>query len=343
MLAGCQPSAESAPKQPLLVDVIAAEVKEFSPRITLTGEIQANITSDLAFQTSGQVRERLVDIGDTVTAGQVLARLSFSDQLAGRDAAKAALTLAQFRLEQARTNLGRQQDLLQSGVTTRTAYDQAVEAASTAESGLEAAQVDYERALEAIEKTELRAFSNGTVTARRIEIGQVVQAGQPAFTVAADGPREAVFEVDEGVLTDAFAAQDFIVRSTGDPEVSASARLQEVSPTIDKTSGTVEIRLAFSAAPAGMSLGSVVTTSGHYSTVRAMVLPAAALTSEGGEPAVWVLDPDTVVVSRRRVELAAFDNTSLVIVAGVDPGDLVVTAGANLVFPGQTVRIRQQK
>lgn len=342
LLAGCQPGAKSASKEPLLVDVIAAEVKEFSPRITLTGEIQANVTSDLAFQTSGQVLERFVEVGERVAAGQVLARLSASEQIADRDAAEAALAAAQFGLEQANTNLRRQQGLLDKGITTRTDYDEAVESVSTTTSTLKAAQVDYESALDAIDHTELKAFSDGIVTARKIDVGQVVQTGQPAFTVAADGPREAVFDVDEGVLTETFAAQDFIVRSESDDSVTATARLQEISPTIDKTSGSVEIKLALSSTPAEMSLGSVVTTSGQYSRVSAMVLPAAALTSEGGQPAVWVLDPQTHVASRRRVELAAFDNNSLVVAAGVEPGELVVTAGANLVFPGQTVRISQQ-
>lgn len=342
LLSGCQPAAETARKEPLLVEVVIAEPMDFSSRIVLTGEVQANVTSDLAFQTSGRVLERFVDVGDRVAADQILARLSSSEQIADRDAAKSALDAAQFGLQQANTNLSRQQGLFDKGITTRTIYDEAVEAASTANSALRSAQVDYESALDAIDHTELRAFSNGIVTARQIEVGQVAQAGQPAFTVAADGPRQAVFKVDEGVLTDAFAGQDFIVHSTGVPELTAIARLQEVAPTIDKTSGTVEIKLALSSAPAGMTLGSVVTTSGKYATARAMVLPASALTSDGGQPAVWVLDPATNVASRRKVELSAFDNSSLVIAAGIEPGDVVVTSGANLVFPGQTVRIKQQ-
>lgn len=342
VLAGCQPAVESAQKDPVLVDVVTAASSTFASHITLTGEIQANTTSDLAFQTSGKVLERFVDVGDRVIANQLLARVSSSEQIADRDAAQAALDVALFGLNQANTDLGRQKDLLAGGFTNRSAYDAAVEAQSTAESRVKTAQADYDRSLEALDQTELRAFASGTVTARQIETGQVVQAGQPAFTVAADGPREAVFEVDEGVLTDTFAAQNFTVKSTGNTQVTATAHLTEVSPTIDKTSGSVEIKLALSDAPADMSLGSVVTTSGQYSSVNAVVVPAAALTSDNGQPAVWILDPASLVVSRHPVELSVFDNSSLVILSGVTPGDLVVTSGANLIFPGQTVRIKQQ-
>jgi membrane fusion protein, multidrug efflux system len=325
----------------MLVDAVQADVGDFASRITLTGEVQADVTSDLAFQTGGQVLERFVEVGDRIEANQVLARLSSSEQIADRDAGQAALEAARFALEQAQTDLSRQQDLLQNGLTTRSAFDSATEAAATASSRLDAAQASYESAVEALDQTELRAFSSGIITARQIETGQVVQAGQPAFTLAIDGPRNAVFEVDEGVLTDVFAAQSFEVRSASVPQVTTTATLKEVSPTIDSTSGSIEITLALASTPDGMSLGSVVTTSGEFAAVRAVAVPASALTSENNQPAVWVVDPDSYVVTRRPVDLAAFNNASLVITDGLAAGDLVVTSGTNLLFPGQTVRTRQ--
>lgn len=342
LLAGCQPAAESTSKPLMLVGVVPAEISDFVSQITLTGEIQAEVASDLAFQTGGQVLERFVEVGDRIEANQLLARLSSSEQIADRDAAQAALDAARFSLEQANTTLARQQNLLQDGLTTRSAFEAAMEAASTASSQLDAAQAAYESAAEALDQTELRAFSSGVITARAIETGQVVQAGQPAFTVAIDGPRNAVFEVDEGVLTEVFAAQGFVIRSAGETQITTTATLKEVSPTIDKSTGSLEITLALASIPDGMSLGSVVTTSGDFSSVRAVVVPTSALTSENGLPAVWVLDPESHVATKRQVALTAFNNTSLVISEGLAPGDLVVTSGANLIFPGQTVRIQQQ-
>ena len=342
LLGGCQPAAESSPKQLMLVAAVPAEISDYVSQITLTGEIQAEVASDLAFQTGGQVLERLVEVGDRIEANQLLARLSSSEQVADRDAAQAALDAARFSLEQANTTLARQQNLLQDGLTTRSAFEAATEAASTASSQLDAAQAAYESAAEALDQTELRAFSSGVITAREIETGQVVQAGQPAFTVAIDGPRNAVFEVDEGVLTEVFAAQSFVVRSAGESQITTTATLKEVSPTIDKSTGSLEITLALASIPEGMSLGSVVTTSGAFSSVRAVVVPTTALTSENGQPAVWVLDPNNHVATKRPVALTTFNNSSLVISDGLAPGDLVVTSGANLIFPGQTVRIKQQ-
>ncbi|WP_157959870.1 efflux RND transporter periplasmic adaptor subunit [Devosia submarina] len=333
---------EVSEKEPLLVDVVVAELSDYSSRITLTGEIRANTSTDLAFQTSGQIVERFVEVGDKVEVNQILARLSSSEQETDRDAAQAALDAAQFALDQAKTNLGRQQGLLDQGLTTRSAYDSASEAVSTASSAVDSAQVALERSAEAIEQTTLRAFVKGTIISRQIEVGQVIQAGQPAYTVAADGPREAVFAVDEGVLSDAFAAQNFIVQSVNNASSTATATLSEISPTINKSTGTVEIKLTVNSPPGAMSLGSVVTTTGQYATVPAVVVPASALTSEDALPAVWVVDPQSHVASKRRIELNAFDNDSLVVSGGIAPGDLIVTSGANLVFPGQLVRVKQE-
>ena len=65
-----------------------------------------------------------------------------------------------------------------------------------------------------------------------------------------------------------------------------------------------------------------------------------ALTSENGAPAVWVVDPATLSVSRRPITMQSFDSESLIVTAGVTPGERVVTAGANLVYPQQIVALK---
>ncbi|MBU1304198.1 MAG: efflux RND transporter periplasmic adaptor subunit, partial [Alphaproteobacteria bacterium] len=189
--------------------------------------------------------------------------------------------------------------------------------------------------------TELRAFADGTVTALKIEPGQVMQPGQYAFTVASDGARDAVFNVDEGILTDSFAAQDFSVHLFDQPDVAASATLGEIAPTIDKSTGSVKVKLKMASPPGQMTLGSVVTTLAQYQSTKAVVLPASALTSDGGKPAVWIVAPDTNSVSLRQVTLQMFDSKSLVITAGLEVGERVVTEGASLIFPHQIVAFKE--
>lgn len=340
-LSACQAPPEAEKQSAILVDTIVAAEVDYPTETALSGEVQAEFSADLAFQVGGQVAERLVNIGDHVKAGQVLARVGSAEQAADRDAAQAQLLAAQSQFKQSTADLDRQKSLLGQGLVTRSAYDRAVEILATSSSAVDSAQAALDGAEEALDHTELKAFADGTVTALKVEPGQVVQPGQYAFTVANDGAREAVFDVDEGVLTDRFADQTFTVRMFERPEISADAVLSEIAPTIDKATGSVRVKLKMAAPPAEMTLGSVVATTAQYQITSAIVLPASALTSAKGQPAVWVVAPDTGAVSLRPVTLDKFDAQSLVITDGVAPGERIVTAGASLVYPQQIVAFKE--
>ena len=151
---------------------------------TLTGEIQARFRADLSFRVSGRVLARYVDVGAHVEAGQVLALLDPAEQRADVDAATTAVIAAKFQLRVARATFERQKALIASGFTTRTVYDQAQEGLRTAEGALEAAKAELGRSKDALGYTALRAEAAGVVTARNLEVGQVVQAAQPVFSLA---------------------------------------------------------------------------------------------------------------------------------------------------------------
>ncbi|WP_375451371.1 efflux RND transporter periplasmic adaptor subunit [uncultured Devosia sp.] len=341
LLTACQPNMVAARKTPLPVDTVIAAKTDYVSKAALTGEIQAQLTTNLAFQVGGQVTERLVSVGDFVHTDQVLARLDPAEQIADRDAAESALAVAQSQLAQAQLTRERQQRLFDQGLATRSAYDGVVEAFTTSQSALESAQATLGSANEALAQTELRAFADGIVTERSIEVGQVVQAGQTSFTVANGGLREAVINVNEGVLTDTFENQSFIVSMSGAPNINAPATLREISPTVDQESGSVKVTLAIQAPPSEMTLGSVVQTTAAYQSVEAIVLPASALTSDNGLPAVWVVAPESNSVSLRKIELSAFDSEALVVASGIEAGERIVTAGASLLYPQQVVSFKE--
>lgn len=340
LLTACQSGDKVAEREPLLVDSVIAEVSNYPSSTSLAGEIHAETSADLAFEVNGQVVERLVNVGDRVHAGEVLARLSAAEQRADLDAARAALDAANSKLVQSRADMDRQSSLVAGGLVTRSAYDLTVEVLATSTSAVASAQAAYEQASEALDHTELRAFADGIITANSLELGQVVQAGQSAFTVASDGARKAIFYADEGVLTDLFSSQKFHVQMFDRPEIDAEAVLTEISPTIDVNSGSVKVTLLIADPPPEMTLGSVVSTTAQYRSTEAVVLPARALTSENGAAAVWVVDPATLSVSRRPITMQSFDSESLIVTAGVTPGERVVTAGANLVYPQQIVALK---
>ena len=119
---GCTEKKAEAPKRPTAVKTVVAEVTELSSTVSLTGEIKARSQSDLAFRFAGRVASRLAEVGQRVSAGQVLATLDTTQQDAGIAAAKAGVQAAQANVAQTTSTFERQRSLLQSGYTTQARY-----------------------------------------------------------------------------------------------------------------------------------------------------------------------------------------------------------------------------
>jgi len=99
------------------------------------------------------------------------------------------------------------------------------------------------------------------------------------------------------------------------------------------------VRVGLIDPPAAMRLGATVT--GHMQADAATVfeIPAAALTSFNRQPAVWVVDPSSRIVSMQNVEVLRFDQETVAVSGGLETGEIVVTAGVQALHPGQKVQL----
>jgi multidrug efflux pump subunit AcrA (membrane-fusion protein) len=88
-----------------------------------------------------------------------------------------------------------------------------------------------------------------------------------------------------------------------------------------------------------MSIGATVIGKIDLPTGTAVVLPSAALTSEDGTPAVYLVEPATKTVQRRKVTVARVENDRVFIASGLKAGELVVIAGVTKLRPGQVVAL----
>jgi multidrug efflux pump subunit AcrA (membrane-fusion protein) len=88
-----------------------------------------------------------------------------------------------------------------------------------------------------------------------------------------------------------------------------------------------------------MRLGATVTGQTRMQAKGGIELPATALTTADGRPAVWVVDSGTMQVSLRTVELQRQDSSSIVVSSGLAGGEIVVTAGVHALRPDQKVRL----
>lgn len=341
-LAACGPEASPPPKA---LEVVTARIAHYAPisrTISLAGTVTARVESRLSFRTNGQIASRRVDVGDHIRAGEVLATLETREQQADLAAAEAGLRSAEATLAQATSAYERQSKLLESGFTTRSAFDAAQEAWRAATSAVEAARADLGTARDRLSFTVLTADADGVIIARDAEAGQVVAAAQTVFALAWDGERDATFDIYEALLADAPPSERIAVSLLGDRAVTAEATVREVSPIFDTATGTVRVKTALIDPPAAMNLGSAVLGVGVSAPRHLVALPWTALSAQDGQPAVWLVDPATATVRPRLITVAQYRTGDILVGAGLADGDLVVTRGGQFLHPGQAVTVKME-
>ncbi len=336
---GCQRQEKVVAPEVRPVRTIVAEKGNAGETLTLTGHIEAENEATLGFRIGGRVIERNVNVGDRVEPGQVLAKLDPTTELSSLQSAEAGLAAARASLTQARNNFDRQRQLFQRGIISRAEQDRAQEALDVGQAQVENALGQLAIAQERVGFTELKADAPGTVTARGAEPGEVVQAGQMIVRVARQEGRDAVFDLPAQVLRSVPNNAEINVRLVEDPKVTAQGRVREVAEQADPVTRTFQVKVGLINPPPEMRLGSTVVGSTQLSAVLAIAVPASALTRQAGQPAVWVVDPASHLVSLRDVEIANFFPDTVIVTNGLENGDIVVTAGVQALHPGQKVRL----
>jgi membrane fusion protein, multidrug efflux system len=308
------------------------------------GEVRARTESRLSFRVNGKMIKRLVDLGDTVKAGQVVAQLDAQDLRLGQDSARAAAAAAQASFDQTEADFKRYKELADKGFIGPAELDRREAALKTAR-----AQLDQARAQASVQGNQagyaaLVADASGVVTGVDLEPGMVASAGTPVLRLAHDGPRDVVFSVPEDrvAMVKALAAKPgaFKVRLWGSDATPLPASIREISAAADPVTRTFLVKADIGkAALDGTRLGQTATVLMTLPQVGGVTkLPLSALREEQGHSAVWLVDRSSMTVKSQDVKLAGADGNDAVITAGLAPGQIVVTAGVHVLNPGQKVK-----
>jgi RND family efflux transporter MFP subunit len=344
VLLGCEQPAPP-PAEATLVRALGVRTAQFDRTSALTGEIQSRRESNLGFRVGGKVIERLVDVGNKVAEGDLLARLDSQDQQNALKAAQSDLAAAQAFVEQSRTQEERQRKLLADGYTTRTQYDNAQRRYTQAQAELSSAQAKLNSAQDTLSYTELRADRAGVITAKGAEPGQVVAAGQMVVRLADPNEREAVFQVPGAGLRLKEGAKDLPpveVRLVGNQDLVTQGTIREVSPGVDPVTRTYTVKVALIDPPPSFLLGSSVVGRAKLPSQSVINLPSSALFQAAeGDPAVWVVDQPQDTVSLRPVSVLQYDTGTVTVSDGLKGDETVVIGGSQKLRPGQKVTIRQ--
>lgn len=340
ILTGCnRGDSESDDPEVRPVRSVTIAKSEGGSSITLSGRIAAEDEVAVAFRIPGRLIERPVNVGDRVRPGQVIARLEQMNERNQLLSAQAALNAASADLVRARDEYQRQKSLIDEGFTTRAQLDQATAAFRASEAQVKSATAQVSMAQDLVGFTVLTANAPGAVIARGAEPGEVVQAGQMIVRIARDGGVDAVFEAPPQVVRRAARSQTVTVSLTDDPQVTTTGRVREISPQADPITGTFTVRVGLDNPPAEMLLGSIVSGRVTVEGDPLIVVPASALATSEGQPAIWVVDPAKSTVALKTIRIARHEPDSVIVAEGLAPGDTVVTAGVQTLRAGQKVRI----
>lgn len=367
-----EPSTEQAAAQ--AVTVASVESAQVSRTLNTTGTVTAYDLLPITPRSSGlQIRQVLVDEGESVTVGQVMAVLDDSvvrSQIAEAEASlesaravvqqrRATLAQAEATLQEAEVNLQRYDSLSQEGVVSRQEYDSRATATTTARESVRVAASDISsaeaqvRSAEArlqqlqtqLEQTLVVAPADGIVAERMARVGNVSSASEPMFSIIRDRLLELQAKVPETQLPQIPVGARVNISSDADARIQLQGQVREVSPLIDPETreATVRIDLPSSALlRSGMFLNAAVVTS----SAPGLVVPAqAVLPQPDGTMQVFrVVEGDRVEAVT--IEVGDVTNPNLdrrdatmEVRSGLNPGDRVVVSGASYLKDGDRITI----
>lgn len=326
---------------PLAVNIVTTQSVPDVRRFSVIGEVAARDTLSASFPRGGRIVAVLADVGDRVTKGTVLARQETVQQEQTLRAAEAGFSTAEADYKQAVEDFEREKALLDRGATTRSSRDDAEYALSIAEGVLDAARADLDQARTALEDAVLVAPADATVIDRMVDPGQVVGAAQTVFELALGDGVDAVFDVPEVLMsqdTPSTGPATLDLVPIDHPDTELRGMVRQVAPLVDQATGTVEVKVTILDPQDYVSYGDTIRGTVSIAGADRIVLPYAALAATADGPAVWVVDPATMAVSLRAVSIDRFETGRIVFADGLEDGMMVVTDGAQLLYPGRSVR-----
>ena len=353
--------ANSAVSAPHTVDIITAAPVGSAQHFALPGQTAAWHSSTIYARVNGYVASWVVDIGDHVHAGQIMATIDTPELDAELSAARAQLKSAQAQVQVrkaeaafAKTTYERwrdspdgvvsaqERDEKQAGFGTANAQLQQADA----QAALDQARVDQYAALSAYK--EVRAPFDGTITERNIDIGNLVTAGStsatmPLYVMTQNDPMRVMIEVPQSAATDLMQGQlPVTVSGTGGGQgLTYSGKVTRTAEALNAQARTLQVEVDIPNAAGRWVPGMYVTASFDLPPRGLVQVPAAALLFRATGAQIAAVNAQGRIVMRD-VTIARDDGSLVELSSGVKPGDKLVLNLSSQIAPGDSVEVARQ-
>ena len=289
-----------------------------------TAPIEAFAEADVIAKVKGEIREVLVEEGEEVTEGQVIARLD-GDRL------RLELNESRARLQKMQRDFERNKDLREKGLLSEGDFEKL-------QYDLEALQASYNLASLELDYTQIRAPINGVISERYIKIGNAIKVGEPLYRVTGLDPLVAYLHIPEREYRQIVAGQPIAIDIDALGGQSIVAAVTRVSPIVDPATGTfkitIEIRDNERRIKPGMFGRISIVYDRHENVLQ---IPRSAIVEELGSESVFVVEDEKAV--RRTVTTGYGESGMIEIVDGLEETDNVIIVGQVGLKPDATVTV----
>lgn len=340
---GGEPAAEPPPPRPVRWVEVAAGGGGVTR--TLAGVARAGVESRLSFRVGGTVRELAVEVGDRVRRGAVLARLDPTDYELKVEEAEAARAQAEAALRKAEADYDRVRALYENNNASKSDLDAARAAAESATAQVEAGDKRLAQARQQVGYTVLAAPLDGAIAEVEVEVNENVQPGQRVVLLTSVARPEVAVAVPEGLIARLRQGQPVTVAFDALPGREFAATLAEVGVAATGNATTFEVTARLAEPDPEIRSGMAADVTFRFAPEREgpLVVPGVAVGEDREGRFVFVLEAGgeagTGTVRRRTVTVGAPVEGGLELLAGVEPGERLVTAGVRRLTDGMAVRL----
>lgn len=307
-----------AQPQAQAVKVMSAARQNVKQDGTYSATVQANAVNNIAPQSGGRIQKINVEVGDFVSAGQVLAEMD-----------RVQLDQAKLRLSNTETELGRLKQLYEQGGLAQSDYE-------AAELNYEVSKSTYDNLLE---NTILRSPVSGVVTARNYDRGDMYAMAAPIFTVQQIVPVKILVGISEADYTKVKKGDKVTLTVDALPGRTYSGSIRRIYPTIDPLTHTVNIEVSVPNQNRELRPGMYAKVNVTFGQSSNIVVPDAAVVrlQGSGQRNVFIVEDGIAV--QREVSLGRHFDGRYEILSGIEEGEQVVVKGGSALRNGAAVEV----
>ena len=336
------PTTVAAPTLEFLPsEIFTAKPLDIQQTLSLSGGLRAVDISSVKARVAAEVREISVREGDTVRAGQIVARMDVTEFQARVDQARGTLNAARAQLDIATKNRDNNRTLVEKGFISKNAFDNSASQYATAEANVEAAKGALDVVQKLVNDTVIRSPISGVVAMRYVQAGEKVSADNKLLDIVNLQKMELEAAVPTNDITNVSIGQRVTLRIEGLPQ-TIEGKVVRINPVTQSGSRSVLVYVQIANPQNQLRSGMFAEAQLIVKTkAGVLALPQNAIRKDGNGAYVYVVEAD--VLARKTVTIGmsgrSGDDYMTEVLSGIDFGTQVISTDMGSLQSGTHVRI----